>query len=87
MATISEVEDVQRRAAKMIGKLKNLPFSQRLAILQLPSLEHRRKRGDMIEVFKIQSGLYKTDMPIFNTHSGRDKRGYCKKLSKERCTT
>ena len=81
-----EVEDVQRRATKMIAKLKDLPYSQRLAILQLPSLEHRRKRGDMIEVFKFQSGLYKTDRPVFNTHSGRDTRGHCKKLNKDRCT-
>ena len=39
-----EVEDVQRRATKIIAKFKDLPYSQRLAILQLPSLEHRRKR-------------------------------------------
>ena len=40
----------------------------------------------MIEVFKFQSGLYKTDRPVFNRHSGRDTRGHCKKLDKERCS-
>ena len=81
-----ELEDVQRRATKMIAKLKNKPYSERLAILKLPSLEHRRRRGDMIETYKFQSGLYRTDRPVFNAHSGRDTRGHSKKLDKERCS-
>ena len=46
-----DVEDVQRRATKMIGKLKDKPYAERLEVLKLPSLEHRRRRGDMIEVY------------------------------------
>ena len=45
-----DVEDVQRRATKLIGKLKDKPYAERLEALKLPSLEHRRRRGDMIEV-------------------------------------
>jgi hypothetical protein len=34
-------------------------FSYRLRKLKLPTLAYRRKRGDMIETFKLTSGLYK----------------------------
>ena len=81
-----DVEDVQRRATKMIGKLKDKPYSERLKILKLPSLEHRRRRGDMIEVFKYLSGRNQTDRPLFKLHCGRDTRGHSLKLSKNRCS-
>ena len=46
-----DVEDMQRRATKMIAKLKDKPYAVRLEILK-----HRRRRGDMIVVLKyIQS--------------------------------
>ena len=80
-----DLEDVQRRATKMIAKIKEKPYNERLEALKLPSLEHRRKRGDMIEVFKYTSGINKTERPALNLHSGRVTRGHCKKLSKERC--
>jgi hypothetical protein len=31
--------------------------------LKLPTLTYRRKRGDMIEVFKMTSGIYDTSLP------------------------
>lgn len=77
-----EVEDVQRRATKLIGKLKDKPYQERLRILKLPSLEHRRRRGDMIDLYKYLSGLYKTIRPCFEPHSGRDTRGNSRKLAK-----
>ena len=46
------VENVQRRATKMISSIKNLPYEARLRYLNLPSLQHRRKRGDMIRPIK-----------------------------------
>ena len=42
---IRAVERVQKRATKLIPILRNLP-----------SLEHRRKRGDMITCYKIMNG-------------------------------
>ena len=47
------IENVQRRATKLIPNLKNLPYSERLKILKLPTLKYRRLRGDMINVYKI----------------------------------
>ena len=79
-----EVETVQRRATKLIGRLKNKPYSQRLRELKLPSLQFRRLRGDMIDTYKYLTGIYKTSSPTFKLHDTRDTRGHSKKLSKSR---
>ena len=52
----AELESVQRAATRMLAHLKNVPYHQRLSKLKLPSLEHRRRRGDVIEVFKNLKG-------------------------------
>ncbi len=80
-----EVEDVQRRATKLLASLREKPYPERLATLRLPSLEHRRKRGDMIEVYKYINGYYKTERPQFDLFtSSRDTRGNSLKLNKNR---
>ena len=50
------IENVQRRATKQLPGLKNLTYSERLQKLKLPSLNFRRVRGDMIELYKILNG-------------------------------
>ena len=37
----------------MVKKLRKLPYNERLERLGFTSLEQRRKRGDLIQVFKI----------------------------------
>ncbi|CAM1304818.1 Uncharacterised protein r2_g1469 [Pycnogonum litorale] len=81
-----EVEDVQRRATKFISSLKDKPYPERLIALNLPSLEHRRLRGDMIDMYKYTHGMYLTSRPRFNYFQGpRDTRGHSLKLEKSRC--
>ncbi len=46
------LESVQRRMTKMIQGLRTLQYQERLRRLNLHSLERRRVRGDLIEVFK-----------------------------------
>ena len=46
------IENVQIRATKLVDGLQNLDYSERLKVLDLPTLIYRRARGDMIEVFK-----------------------------------
>ena len=49
---INELEKVQMRASKLVDGLGNLDYPERLKRLNLPTLVYRRRRGDMIEMFK-----------------------------------
>ena len=65
---LKEVEKIQKRATKLVIKLKNKSYIDRLIYLNLPTLKYRRLRGDMIEVFKITHNVYDTavspDLPF-----------------------
>ena len=54
----SNLENAQRRATRLIPSLASLPYEQRIMKLDLPTLDFRRKRGRMIEVYKILNGVY-----------------------------
>ena len=49
---INTLENVQIRATKLVDGLGKLEYSERLKRLNLPTLVYRRRRGDMIELFK-----------------------------------
>ena len=49
---IKLMENVQERATKLVDGMKNMDYAQRLEKLDLPTLLHRRERGDMIQVWK-----------------------------------
>jgi hypothetical protein len=53
---ISKLEKIQRKATKIPTALKNISYDDRLKILGLTTLEERRKRGDLIYMFKITKG-------------------------------
>lgn len=62
---IKKIEDVQRDYTRRIKGMNGLDYPERLQTLKLPSLEFRRLRGDLIEVYKIIHNIYD---PI-TTHS------------------
>jgi len=63
---VARLEKVQRRATKCIPGLGALPYIERLKKCGLTTLKFRRIRGDMIETFKILSGIYdRAVVPIF----------------------
>ena len=49
---INTLENVQIRATKLVDGFGKLEYSERLKRLNLPTLVYRRRRGDMIELFK-----------------------------------
>ena len=70
---IRKVEDVQRRATKLIPGFYNLKYPERLKKLKLPTLAFRRARGDVIEVYKMlsKSGGYDQTIPCIFTMNKR----------------
>ena len=82
---IDKIERVQHRATKMIDECKSLSYEDRLKITGLTTLEDRRTRGDMIEVFKILKGINKVDSSSwFQLANNSRTRGHRFKLVKHR---
>ena len=63
------LESVQRACTKQIPGLRDLPYSERLKKLKLPTLAYRRTRCDMIECYKILNRIYNTKIENFFTLS------------------
>ena len=82
---IDMIERVQRRATKLIEGYKDLSYDDRLEKTGLISLEKRRVRGDLIQVFKMLKGFDKIDYTRFFEISTLGKtRGHSLKLVKKR---
>ena len=75
---ITRLERVQARATKLIPSIRHKRYEDRLAELDLFSLETRRLRGQLIEVFKILRGFDNVDYrDIFQLSEGRTRNhGY-----------
>jgi hypothetical protein len=80
------IENVQRRATKLVPQLSEMTYEERLRKLKLPSLTYRRLRGDLIEAYKYLHGLYKVTQSVFvkNT-STYNTRGHNLRIPHERC--
>jgi len=63
------LERVQHRFTRMVPGLKKLPYDNRLDYLRLWTLEERRNRADLLEVFKIYRGLSLLSFNCFFTIS------------------
>jgi ribonucleases P/MRP protein subunit RPP40 len=82
---IDNIERVQHRATKMIKEIKNLSYEERLVKTNLTTLDDRRTRGDLIEVFKMIKGISNVDYREFLTLVVSSKtRGHKFKLEKNR---
>ena len=80
------VEKVQKRATKLIPCIRHLPYDQRLKILKLPSLMHRRRRGDMLQTFKIVTNRVNINKDKFLKLNEMQTRGHQYKLRKPMST-
>ena len=83
---IKLLEGVQRRATKLVRGCRNLEYEDRLKVLGLTTLETRRLRGDMLETFKIVSGMEGLDRGLFFKFNSNinQTRGHNFKLEKPR---
>ena len=59
---VNKIERVQRRFTRMLPGFQQLSYRDRLNKLGLYSLERRRLRGDLIEVFKMMRGIDRVDV-------------------------
>ena len=80
------LENVQRRATKMVPELKTLSYQERLRLLNLPSLYYRRKIYDLIQLFKIVVNIEDTSIDKFSlSFNDNNTRGHIFRIQKPRC--
>ena len=59
------IERVQRRATRIIPNFRILTYKKRLQRLGLTTLEVRRRRGDLIQTYRILTGKDDIDPTLF----------------------
>lgn len=79
---IEKLEKIQRRATKLIREIRNLPYTERLRKCKLMTLEQRRRRYDLIEMFKIMKGIYKVNKELLFQLNTNQTRGHELKVKK-----
>ena len=69
------VENVQRRATKLLPCCSGLEYEDRLKRLDLPCLAYRKLRGDIIECYKMYTGKYDSEItpPICRVNEIHDR--------------
>ena len=67
LCDIKLIEGVQRRATRLSRGLRNEPYNIRLTTLGLPTLQFRRDRANMLQVFQILNGYEDIDSSRFFT--------------------
>ena len=83
---IIAIERVQRRATRGIVELRGKPYEERLRVAGLFSLERRRARGDLIQVFKMLRGLDRVKFEdFFEPRNDSRLRGHSVTLKKQKC--
>ena len=85
MGDLKAVEGVQRRATKLVQHLYDESYEDRLRVLELPSMEYRRKRGDMIQCYKIMNGLVRmTVTDLFTPIQSTGTRGHEQRILRQK---
>jgi len=80
------LEKIQRAATKIVPGLKKLEYGDQLKRLGLTTLESQRKRGDLIDTYKILTGKENIESNKFFelSDNARNLRGHSKKISVKR---
>jgi ribonuclease P/MRP protein subunit RPP40 len=80
------LERIQHRFTRLIPGMSKLPYDARLNLLHLWSLEERRNRADLVEMFKICKGLSGIRLEeMFELSPMASTRGHLLKIRKGCC--
>ena len=83
---IQLIENVQRRATRILPEMKGLSYGERLQLLKLLTMHFRRKRYDLIQLlFKIVHGYEDIRPEKFFEFNDNSTRGQLFKIVKPRC--
>ena len=82
---IQLIENVQRRATRILPEMTGLSYGERLQLLKLPTMHFRRKRYDLIQLFKIVHGYEDIRPEKFFEFNDNCTRGHLFKIVKPRC--
>ncbi len=83
---VKKLERIQRIATKLVPEIMNMAYEDRLREMEMPTLEERRERGDMITLYKLVNKIDKIDkddLPLTARLQGLRDNG--KKLWKRNC--
>ena len=79
------IEKIQRKFTRLVNDIGTLSYGDRLKSLHLTTLAERRMRGDLIETFKILSGLENYGQNLFRvSRSGLNLVSRGNKVSRSR---
>lgn len=84
---IKSIENVQRRATKLVPGIKDLSYPERLKALGLPTMEYRRLRSDMVQTYKLINKMDNIKDGFLKINQTRMTRGHTLKLEKTRYRT
>ena len=85
----------QKRATKFVPDLRSAKYRVRLEAIGIPSLAHRRRRGDLIQYFKIIKGYNKVTWikepslaaSLSTQGPARNIRGHANRIRREELTS
>ena len=77
-----KIERIQHKACRMNQPISQLPYHDRLRQFNLLSLQHHRRRGDLIYLYKILKGTYDIHNQLFTSSNSIATKGHTKKLFK-----
>ena len=82
-ADIKLVERVQRRATRLVRPIRHYSYEDRLRALCLPSLQYRRRRGDVILIHQVMNGRVDINkQKFFQDPPSTVTRGHSLKIAK-----
>ena len=82
------VEQVHRRATRLVEECKEMSYTERLKCLKLHSLKGRRLRGEFIETYRIFNNLEGIELHnLFSLAKSNKSRNAEGKIYVEHCNT